>query len=240
MSKTPKDFSKMSKETQFLANYFKQEMNENTDKLIQRMDEKDKIIEDLRKDVNSLQNTVKDLEAELNKQKYELDNIKHVDNKGFIILSGPGVHKSNQSPSKIIKSTMKSKLDIDIDDNSITEATKITPRNTSRSPSATSTQLPDPLYKFKLPYEVQTEIISKLAIEKPNIYLNEALSPLKRELLKRAKEVKKALPKKIKSTYFKNGILRINEVDGQNNPVLILNDVQLDDYLKKINFTTRG
>ena len=67
MSKTPKDFSKMSKETQFLANYFKHEMNENTDKLIQRMDEKDKIIEDLRKDVNSLQNTVKDLEAELNK-----------------------------------------------------------------------------------------------------------------------------------------------------------------------------
>ena len=52
MSKTPKDFSKMSKETQFLANYFKQEMNENTDKLIQRMDEKDKIIEDLRKNVN--------------------------------------------------------------------------------------------------------------------------------------------------------------------------------------------
>ena len=178
----------MSKETQFLPNYFKQQMNDITEKLIQRMDEKDKIIEDLRKDVNSLESTVKDLETELNKQKHELDNIKHAANKEFVILSGPGVHKANQPPAKIIKSTLRSKVGIDIEESSIKEATKIAPRNTVRTPSATSGQSsPDPLYKFTKLQKYRTEIITKLASEKPDIYLNEALSPLKKGIAETSK-----------------------------------------------------
>ena len=52
----------------------------------------------------------------------------------------------------------------------------------------------------------------KLASLKPNVYLNEASSPLKRELLKKIREVKAAIPEKIKSTFIKNGIIHRYDV----------------------------
>ena len=211
--------------------YFEEQMKINTETILNKISEKDAIIEGLRNEVSTLRDSLNSLQAEFNQQKYEVDNLKHISNKDFLILSGPQVLKSDLTPAKIISSTLKLKTEIDVREEHITEATKITPKKSTRN------QNPDPLYKFKIPYKIRTEVISKLAIKKPQVYLNEALSPLKRNLLKRAREVKEALPEKIKSTYVKNGVLRINEVDGDT-PIQILNDVQLDEYLVKITFSS--
>ena len=211
--------------------YFEEQMKINTETILNKISEKDAIIEGLRNEVSTLRGSLNSLQAEFNQQKYEVDNLKHISNKDFLILSGPQVLKSDQTPAKIISATLKLKTEIDVREEHITEATKITPKKSTRN------QNPNPLYKFKIPYKIRTEVISKLAIKKPQVYLNEALSPLKRNLLKRAREVKEALPEKIKSTYVKNGVLRINEVDGDT-PIQILNDVQLDEYLVKINFSS--
>ena len=225
------DRSKLNKDTQILMAYFEEQMKLNTETILNKISEKDAIIEGLRNEVSTLRGSLNSLQAEFNQQKYEVDNLKHISDKDFLILSGPQVLKSDQTPAKIISATLKLKTEIDVREEHITEATKITPKKSTRN------QNPNPLYKFKIPYKIRTEVISKLAIKKPQVYLNEALSPLKRNLLKRAREVKEALPEKIKSTYVKNGVLRINEVDGDT-PIQILNDVQLDEYLVKINFSS--
>ena len=225
------DRSKLNKDTQILMSYFEEKMKENTEIILNKISEKDAVIEELQAEVATLRGSLKNLEAELNQQKYEVDNLKNISNKDFLILSGPQVLKSDLNPAKIISSTLKLKTEVDVREEHITEAVKIEPKKSTKNPN------PNPLYKFKMPYKLRTEVISKLATKQPQVYLNEALSPLKRNLLKRAKEVKAALPDKIKSTYFKNGVLRINEVEGDA-PIQILNDVQLSEYLAKIDFSS--
>ena len=55
----------------------------------------------------------------------------------------------------------------------------------------------------------------KLASLNPNVYLNEVSSPLKRALVRKIKEVKKAIPEKIKPTFIKNGTIHLYEVCAQ-------------------------
>ena len=70
---------------------------------------------------------------------------------------------------------------------------------------------------------------------RPKVYINEALSPLKKKLQDKAKKAKVALPDKTKFIYFRNGILRIQQKDVE--PLRkIHNDVELEEFLKEIIF----
>ena len=105
-------------------------------------------------------------------QMYEIDNLKHATNKDFLILNGPGVLQSDESAAKIVKKTIAHRTSVDVDLTKITEAVKIpvkNPRNTKESL----------ILKFKSPYDTRVEVTNKLVSKKPDIYLNEALSPLK-------------------------------------------------------------
>ena len=240
-SKQTTDLTKLSSDTQFLIKYleekllantmkFEDAMKANTEQILKKIEEKDKKISALEKEVSSLKSHVSKLEKSFHIQQFELDELKFASNKGFHILSGKGIQHSGNNIVDSIKTTIHNKLQINIESEDITEASKITAKNNSSDQNAVNT-----LYKFKLPYAVRTEIIQKLAELKPNIYLNEALSPLKRSLLKKATDIKTALPDRIKSVYYKNGILRINEING-NSQVNIRNQAELDEYLLRIDF----
>ena len=99
------------------------------------------------------------------------------------------------------------------------------------------------IYKFKIPYQKRVEITNLLAEKHPNVYVNEAISTLKRNLLHKAFLAKTALPDKIHSTYVKNGILRINPKGNSTDPaqpVKIRNEVELREFFKSINFVSQS
>ena len=217
---------KLSSDMQYLIKYLDDKLQSNTDAILQKIDEKDEKIANLEKEVSSLKSTISKLERDQLIQQYEMDDLKFASNKDFLILSGPGVQQGND-PINCIKSTIQLKTGIVIGDNTISEASTITPKNpTSKK-----------MFKFKLKHETKVEIVLQLAEKHPDVYLNEAISPLKRRLLTKASSVKAALPQKIKSVYFRNGLLRINEV-GENAPKnTIRSEVELIDYFKKLNFS---
>ena len=223
------DFSKLSPDSQFIITYLKEFV---TSTICQKIEEKNTEIKKLSAELKAVNEKVRTLEDMVTIQKYELDEMKYPENKNFLVLSGPGLASVAETPAKLVTTTLQSKIGLSIDPAIITEAKTITiqPRN--------PTDATKKLVKFQLPYQTRTEITTKLANMKPNVYLNEALSPLKRKLQHRAFLVKKALPEKIRSTYFKNGILRINLKNGEETVTKkIHNDVEMDEFLRSINFT---
>ena len=216
-----------------LSEQYSLQLKEHTNKILKKIDEKDKLIANLQAEVNALNTKVLSLEDSLAIQNYEIDNLKYASNKDFLILSGPGILRSNQPPKKVICTTIRQKIGLTVAEDSIDEASVITPKPKPGADEETDST--KTLYKFKVPTNIKTEILKELATKHPDIYVNEALSPLKRALLARAREIKKALPRKIKSTYFKNGVLKINE-KNENPPISILNEVEFNNYLKVINF----
>ena len=224
-------YNKLTKDSQSIVDVLKTYLQEFvTEVICKKIEEKNAEIEALREEVSTLKSNVQKLEEITTIQKFELDDIKHASNKDFLIMSGTGITHSPISPQSSVQITLKNKIGADVSLADITEASKLPAKKTSDGN-------PKFLLKFKLPYATKTSIISKLAEKKPDIYINEALSPLKRDLLTQARAVKKALKTRIKSVYFKNGVLRINEVNGTS-PVKVLNQIGLNEYLKKINFNT--
>ena len=221
------DISKLSPDSQFIITYLKEFV---TSTICQKIEEKNAVIENLSSQLKVVDEKVRKLENIVSMQKYELDELKFPENKKFLVLSGPGISSAEETPAKIVSATLQSKLALSIDPSVITEAKTIVlqPRN--------PTEQTRKLVRFQIPYHTRTEITNKLATMKPNVYMNEALSPLKRQLQHKAFLVKKALPNKIRSTYFKNGILRINLRDGEDTKK-IHNDVEFDEFLRSINFS---
>ena len=126
MADLPPNFSKLNQDTQFLIKSFNEQLRINTEKIFEKIGETDRIIEQLQSDVSLLQSTVEKHETNISDLWYEMDNIKFASNKEFLILSGPGVLQSNETLQKIIKATIQRKTTINIEESSITEATKIT------------------------------------------------------------------------------------------------------------------
>ena len=209
-----------------LSEQFSSQLKENTDKILKKIDEKHKLIANLQTEVNALNTKVLSLEDSLIIQNYEIDNLKYASNKDFLILSGPGILRSNQPPKKVICTTIRQKIGLTVAEDSIDEASAITPKPKPGADEETDSTSKT-LYKFKVPTNIKTEVLKELATKHPNIYVNEALSPLKRALLARARQIKKALPSKIKSTYFKNGVLKINE-KNENPAISIRNEVEFN------------
>ena len=202
-------------------------MDENTAVTCAKIEEKAKEVEALKSEVASLKSDVTELHKLVNAQQYELDNLKFSSNKEFLILSGPGISNTESEHAKIVSATLANKINHRIAPQTITEATKIKIRSNDASTKY--------LIKFKVPYNERTEITNKLVTVKPNVYVNEALSPLKKQLHEKAKKAKAALPNKIKSVYVKNGILRIKQVDLEDIRK-IHNDVELEHFFRELNF----
>ena len=191
-----------------------------------KIDQKDKKIKRLATEVSDMKKEIDALKEANIIQKYEIDELRYSSNE-YVVLNGPGVPKSSESAQKIVKKTLQAKTGINVDMKNITEASKITIKNQQNQERY--------ILKFKLPNETRIEVTKKLASLKPNVYLNEASSPLKRELLKKIREVKKAIPEKIKSTFIKNGIIHLYEV-GSQTAIKIPHEIAWEKYLTRINF----
>ena len=227
---TTVDITKLNPDLQVVVRLIQSleaKMDENTKKTCEKIEDKAREVETLKTEVSSLKLQVCDLNKLVNAQQYELDNLKHPSNKEFLILSGPGIVNTESQPANIVSATLANKINHRISPDSITEASKIKIRASDGSTKY--------LLKFKIPYQERTEITNKLVTVKPNVYINEALSPLKKKLHDKAKKAKVALPDKIKSIYFKNGILRVKQKDVEELRK-IHNDVELEEFFKEINF----
>ena len=181
-----------------------------TETICHKINQKDKEINRLASEVSAMKKEIDDLKEAKIIQRFELDDLRFSP-KDFVVINGPGVPKSSDTPQEIIKKTLQVKTGINIDIKNITEASKITIKNRQNSENSEERYI----LKFKIPNETKIEVTKKLASLKPNVYLNEASSPLKRALLKKIREVKTAIPEKIKSTFIKNGTIHLYEVGSQ-------------------------
>ena len=218
---------KVSKESKFLVQFMEKYV---TEAICLKIDKKDKEIQRLSSEVSDMKKEIDVLKEANIIQKYELDELRFASNKDFVVLNGPGVpKKSSETAQKIIKKTIQAKTGISIDIKDITEATKIPIKNRENSEESL-------ILRFKIPSETRTEVTKKLASLRPNIYLNEASSPLKRALLSKIRVVKSALAGKIKSAFIKNGTILLYE-EGSKSAISIPHEIAWEKYLKKINFS---
>ena len=119
----------VSKETKFLIQYMEKFV---TETICHKIDQKDKEINRLASEVSAMKKEIDDLKEAKIIQRFELDDLRFSP-KDFVVLNGPGVPKSSDTPQKIIKKTLQVKTGINIDIKNITEASKITIKNRQNS-----------------------------------------------------------------------------------------------------------
>ena len=178
---------KVSNETKFLAQYLEKYV---TETICRKIDEKDKEIQRLSTELEEIKKKVKKQEENII-QKYEIEPLRNSSEKDFLVLSGPGVLRSEETAAKIVRLTLSQKTSTNLQGinlalENITEARKIPVKNPT-------TNVEGLIVKFKLPHASRVEVTQKLAEIKPDIYLNEALSTLKGKLLQRIRKIKKTI-----------------------------------------------
>ena len=139
------------------------------------------------------------------------------------------VETEQENCNQTIINTIRNKLHINIQPNAIADVYRLGRKKENiqynRRP-----------IKFKLINpNLKGDLIKACINLKPNIYINEFLSPNKKKLLSNAITIKKDHPTLIKKVFMKNSILHIKKINNDTESVIkIKNQAELDNFILNV------
>jgi ribosomal protein L29 len=168
---------------------------------------------DIRKSVQALEESQDQLQQ---------DQVKNI-----LVISGVGLPEGveNEDCKNTVAKTIEQKLRIKLQPNAISDVYRI---GKKRNENNAKDKRP---IRFKIEEQgLKSKLISTCIKEKPNVFINEFLTPGKRKLLKKALIIRRDHRQLLHSCYYKNGVLHIKK-SPNDDPIKIKNDEELNSYL---------
>lgn len=157
--------------------------------------EKDKQITQLKKDVIEMKDKLADLET-------QVDDAEQYERRDTIIISGPSLpsETSAENPANTVINTIKDTLKININTNDINIAHRLGPKH-----QQTSRPMIVKLTNRSLKQDIMTACVNI----KPNLYINESLTPKRLKIYKQVLHIRKVHKNKFQQCFTKNGRIMI-------------------------------
>ena len=175
--------------------------------------------------LSEIRNTVQLIEE--SQTQLQQENIKNI----CVITGSLPEYTSNENGKEVVTKMIEEKLKIKVNQNSISEVFRLGSKRTGDSIRIKDTR---PL-RFKVNEEgLKSKLISACIKQKPDIYVNEYLTPKNKALLKKALTIRKDHRNLICSCYVKNGTLNIKKTPSDE-AIKIKNESELDEYLIRSN-----
>lgn len=181
--------------------------------------QKDTKIEELNSEVTVLKETVSLLEN-------QLDDINQYERRDTLIIGGPALpqEQPQENSAELICRTIKDNLHLNISPSDINIAHRIGTKNTQNSKRPVIVKLHS--------REKKSEIMQACITVKPNLHINESLTPKRRALFKTIWNIRKKHREQFKQCYTQDGKICIKLTSSQQKHI-ITTDEALANFLDK-------
>lgn len=183
------------------------------------LDIKDQKIHYLESRIKTLEKITSDLES-------QIDDVNQYERRDTLIISGPSLpsETQNENSTEVVVNAIKQTLRINIDPTDINIAHRIG----NKSKQSTMKPIIVKLHSR----QKKEDIISACITIKPNLYVNESLTPKRLALFKTIRSIRKAHLHLFKQCYTKDGKIHI-KLSCSNQKHIITNEQTLNDFLDK-------
>ena len=140
--------------------------------------EKDQTISQMQSNITKLENRIEQLEN-------QIDEVNQYERRDTVIISGPDLppETPNENSAEVIIDSIKNNFHINMIPSDINVAHRLGSRNTQNTTRAIIVKLHS--------RQKKTEIMNACITVKPQIYVNESLTPKRRSLFKKIWEIRK-------------------------------------------------
>lgn len=180
--------------------------------------EKDKEIAKLQDQVSSLQKTVRKLEE-------QVDDVEQYERRDTIIISGPALpsEQSQENSTSLVVNAIKQNLHINLNHSDINVAHRLGPKRQNKD---------RPVIVKLLNRSKKSEIMEACVTVKPNLYVNESLTPKRRTIFNTIWEIRKKNREVFQQRYTRDGKIFV-KLKTSNQKHVITTEESLNTFLDK-------
>lgn len=182
--------------------------------------------------IQTLQSKVSSLESKVNKLEDQLDDIDQYERRDTIIISGPALPNEHQmeNTTDLTVKTIKDNLHINIEHKDINVSHRLGSKQQNKT---------RPLIVKLLNRSKKAEIMEACVKVKPNLYINESLTPKRRTIYTTILEIRKKNRSLFQQCYTRDGRIFIKLKDS-NQKHSITNEHSLNTFLDKYPILTQA
>lgn len=183
------------------------------------MDKKDEHIDQLKTTIVTLENRVSQLEN-------QIDDVSQYERRDTLIISGPSLPQetSNESAAEVVVNTIRETLKVNISSNDINVAHRLGSKLKQNQKKPMIVKLQSRLKK--------DEIMSACITMRPNLYVNESLTPKRLALFKTIWNIRKLHKEQFQQCYTRDGKIHV-KLKCSNLKHIITSDESLRTFLDK-------
>ena len=173
-----------------------------------------------------LQSQVDQLQTRVGKLETKLDDIDQYERRDTIIISGPSLPKEtpNENPSDVAIRAIKDNLNINMSPSELNVAHRLGKNKVQNSVR--------PLIVKLHSRQMKSEIMSACITMRPNLFINESLTPKRRELFKAVWDIRKHHREMFQQCYTQDGKI-IVKLKNSNLKQIITTEESLSNFLDK-------
>ena len=159
------------------------------------LDEKDKKLDLLTSEVNGLKEKIFDLES-------NIDTVDQYERRDTIILSGPSLppETNNEHTATVVIDTIKDNLKINLKETDISVTHRLGPQKQQRN---------RPIIVKLMNRSLKQDLVGACINLKPKLFINESLTPKRRNLFNTVLNIRRQLKAKFQQCYTKDGTVII-------------------------------
>ena len=163
---------------------------------------------ELENKVITLENQVADLNKTVEEHAVIIEDMQQSAHKGVYLLSGPDVPcgTSNENCKETIQSALKNKLNYNMDLSKITEVHRVGIKDASKAHDFR------PIKLRITDDECRHDLLQSFIRVKPRMYLNESLTPQRRSLFHKTRQIRRDHPQLIAQTFTRDGVIYVKRI----------------------------
>ena len=152
--------------------------------------------------ITNLKGEVKDLQEKLHSVETHMDSIDQYERNDTVIVSGPSLpeESAQENAKSLLVSTIKEKLKINIKEEDLSVAHRLGPAHQNKR---------RPIIAKLVSRSLKYDLVWACTNLKPDLYVNESLTPKRYQLLRRVLAVRRAHRQKFQQCYTKDGKIMI-------------------------------
>lgn len=177
------------------------------------------------KEIAKMQDTVDSLKDRITKLEEQLDDVEQYERRDTIIISGPALpsEQTMENPSSLVVNAIKDNLKININYDDINTAHRLGPKQQNKD---------RPVIVKLSKRSKKSEIMEACVTVKPNLFVNESLTPKRRIIFSKVWEIRKKHREIFQQCYTRDGKI-IVKLKTSNQKYFITNEMSLNTLIAK-------